>query len=466
MEMAVESGQPAGETCVETPYNLQGKPALTLFFKEDVESGQSDEETYFEDGLELPLIFKPVESGQLAGETCVGTPDDLEGFESLVAAALPPKKAARKAFFIDLPEVELLGFIPTNNTAPGPDPPVLSTLKSVRQLAEFADMIRVEFGTMADLPCGLTVEDFIGNTLFGQVYRGKIIQQRGLNNIKEANVLVKAWNYRLLEVRSHAKPDNRFWRQIAKGRFHDEMKLLKASSPLSRHDNMVKLIGSGLVNGRLAAVYELDPLDTLRNLLPRDDFGWFPRVKAAIQFASLIEAFHSQNLKLRNICADNLVLDKVFHVKLVDFGLLIGGDFGAIPLFEKVWGCYGYVDPCYSETGKFLDKSDVFSYGVLLLELVTKRAAPEEDFHLHVWARGEYETRPKKTQFRKECRRCPPVLEVHESLRGSVWFDAKDGAAIIELALCCVSRNPVERPTIKEVVERLRQLELAKRMNL
>ncbi|KAG5522157.1 hypothetical protein RHGRI_034365 [Rhododendron griersonianum] len=467
MEMAVESGQPAGETCVETPYNLQGKLALPLFFKEDVESGQPDEETYFEGGLALPLIFKPVESGQLAGETCVGTPDDLEGhfpalvpscsfvdvtvpldlrspevsvvnvdsvvansdnnveikelqlensrlcaelagerimmgfllgrmlwlsrmgargrcvqvfppadveiqgFESLVAAALPPKKAARKAFFIDLPEVELLGFIPTNNTAPGPDPPVVSTLKSVRQLAEFADMIRVEFGmvlaffffnfvaefrkgTMADLPCGLTVEDFIGNTLFGQVYRGKIIQQRGLNNIKEANVLVKAWNYRLLEVRSHAKPSNRFWRQIAKGRFRDEMKLLTASSPLSRHDNMVKLIGSGLVNGRLAAVYELDPLDTLRNLLPRDDFGWFPRVKAAIQFASLVEAFHSQNLKLRNICADNLVLDKVFHVKLVDFGLLIGGDFGEIPLSEKVWGCFGYVDPCYSETGFYL----------------------------------------------------------------------------------------------------------------
>ncbi|KAI8528240.1 hypothetical protein RHMOL_Rhmol12G0135200 [Rhododendron molle] len=562
MEMAVESGQPARETCVETPYNLQGKLALPLFFKEDVESGQSDEETYFEGGLELPLIFKPVESSQLAGETCVGTPDDLEGhfpalvpscsfvdvtvplalrspevsfvnvdsvvanldnnveikelqlensrlraelaggrimmgfllgrmlwlsrmgarggcvqvcpladveiqgFESLVAAALPPKKAARIAFFIDFPEEELLGFIPTNNTAPGPDPPVVSTLKSVRQLAEFADMIRFEFGTMADLPCGLTVEDFIGNTLFGQVYRGKIIQQRGLNNIKEANVLVKAWNYRMLEVRSHAKPCDRFWRQLAKGRFRDEMKLLTASSPLSRHDNMVKLIGSGLVNGRLAAVYELDPLDTLRNLLPRDDFGWFPRVKAAIQFASLVEAFHSQNLKLRNICADNLVLDKVFHVKLVDFGLLIGGDFGEIPPFEKVWGCYGYVDPWYSETGIFLDKSDVFSYGVLLLELVTKRAAREEDFHLHVWARGEYETRPKKTQFRKECRRCPPVLEVHESLRGSVWFDAKDGAAIIELALRCVSRNPVERPTIKEVVERLRQLELAKRMNL
>ncbi|XP_058186988.1 serine/threonine-protein kinase BIK1-like [Rhododendron vialii] len=220
------------------------------------------------------------------------------------------------------------------------------------------------------------------------------------------------------------------------------MKLLTVSSPLSSHHNMVKLIGSCLVNGRLAAVYELDPLDTLRNLLPRDDFGWFSRIKVAIQFACLLEAFHSQHLKLRNICADNLVLDKVCHLKLVDFGMLVGGDFGDIPPFEKVWGCVGYVDPCFSDTGKFLDKSDVFSYSVLLLELVTKRAAQEEDyFYLHIWARGEYETRPKKTQHRKDCRQCPPVVVVHESLRGSTWFDAKDGAAITKLALRCVSHD-------------------------
>ncbi|KAF7150083.1 hypothetical protein RHSIM_Rhsim02G0124400 [Rhododendron simsii] len=323
-----------------------------------------------------------VESGQPAGETCVETPDDLQvefdftfscRFESLVAAAMSSKKAANKTYFFDLPEVQLLGSIPTNNTAPGPDPPVVSTLKSFRELAEFVDMIRVKF------------------------------------------------------VRSFVKPSNSFWRQTAKGRFHDEMKLLTASSVLSRHDNMVKLIGSGLVNGRLAAVYELDPLDTLRNLLPRDDFGWFSRVKN-------------------------------FHLKLVDFGLLIGGDFGDMPPFEQVWGCVGYVDPCFADTSKFMDKSDVFSYGVLLLELVTKRAAHEKNFYLDVWPRREYETRPKKAQCGKVCRQCSPVVVVHESLRGSTWFDPKDGAAITKLALHCVSRDLDQRPTIKEVVELLGQL--------
>ncbi|KAF7146262.1 hypothetical protein RHSIM_Rhsim04G0237000 [Rhododendron simsii] len=69
MEMAVESGQPAGQTCVVTLDNRQGKLALPLFFK-DVESG-----------LALPFIFKAAESGQpAAGETCLGTPDDRQGF--------------------------------------------------------------------------------------------------------------------------------------------------------------------------------------------------------------------------------------------------------------------------------------------------------------------------------------------------------------------------------------------------
>ncbi|KAG5529364.1 hypothetical protein RHGRI_029918 [Rhododendron griersonianum] len=436
MEMAVESGQHAGETCVVTPDNLQGEfNFLSLRMEKAVESSQPAGETCVTPDNLLVILghFPPlvpscsfvdvtvpwdlrspgvsvvnvdsvvansdnnVDSqrlrclqlenfrlrAELAGErimmgfllgrmlwlsrmggrgrcvqVCPPADVEIQEFESLVAAAMSSKKEARKTYFIDLPEVPLLGSIPTNNTASGPDPPVVSTLKSIRELAEFADMIRVKFGTMADLPCGLVVEDFIGNTLFGQVYRGKIIQQRGLDNIHKSNVLVKAWNYRLREVRSFVKPSNSLWRQTAKGRFHDEMKLLTASSPLSRHDNMVKLIGSGLVNGRLAAVYELDPLDTLRNLLPRDDFGWFSRVKVAIQFASLVEAFHFQNLKLRNICADNLVLDKDFHLKLVDFGMLIGGDFGDMPPFEHVWGCVGYVDPCFADTGRTLVKKD------------------------------------------------------------------------------------------------------------
>ncbi|KAG5529363.1 hypothetical protein RHGRI_029918 [Rhododendron griersonianum] len=351
MEMAVESGQHAGETCVVTPDNLQGEfNFLSLRMEKAVESSQPAGETCVTPDNLLVILghFPPlvpscsfvdvtvpwdlrspgvsvvnvdsvvansdnnVDSqrlrclqlenfrlrAELAGErimmgfllgrmlwlsrmggrgrcvqVCPPADVEIQEFESLVAAAMSSKKEARKTYFIDLPEVPLLGSIPTNNTASGPDPPVVSTLKSIRELAEFADMIRVKFGTMADLPCGLVVEDFIGNTLFGQVYRGKIIQQRGLDNIHKSNVLVKAWNYRLREVRSFVKPSNSLWRQTAKGRFHvcDEMKLLTASSPLSRHDNMVKLIGSGLVNGRLAAVYELDPLDTLRNLLPR---GW------------------------------------------------------------------------------------------------------------------------------------------------------------------------------------------------
>ncbi|KAH7854093.1 hypothetical protein Vadar_010053 [Vaccinium darrowii] len=394
-----------------------------------------------------------VESGQLAGETCGETSENHKGFGSWVTPipfALPPK--------------EMFGYIPTCNSAPrGPNSPVVSTLNSHPDLVEFAAMIKSQF------------EDFIGNTLFGQVYRGKINQQRGSDNVQEANVMVKAWNCHWIERQFHPKPTEPSWRQSARGRFQIEMKLLTTPSPLSSHHNMVKLIGSGLVNGRLAVVYELDPLGTLRNLLPRDDLDWFSRVKVAIQFASLVSDFHSQQLRLRNICADNLVLEKDFHLKFVDFGMLIGGDFGDMPPREKVLGGFGYKDPYFISTGKFLDKSDVFSYGVLLLELVTKRAAFvfEENWSLHVWAREEYKKMRKKAhhgQRKKDCRQLfkkskSPSL-VHESFRGSTLFDANDGAKITKLALRCVCRDPDKRPTIKEVIKYLRRLEVAKKMML
>ncbi|KAH7854474.1 hypothetical protein Vadar_014195 [Vaccinium darrowii] len=408
---------------------------------------------------------KAVESGQLTGETCGETSENHKRFGSWVTP-IP----------FELPPDEMFGYIPTYNSAPrGPNPPVVSTLNSRPDLVEFAATIKSQFGNMANLPRGLVVEDFIGNTLFGQVYRGKINQQRGSDNVQEANVMVKAWNCHWIELQFHPKPTEPSWRRSARGRFQIEMKLLTTPSPLSPHHNMVKLIGSGLVNGRLAVVYELDPLDTLRNLLPRDDFDWFSRVKVAIQFASLVSDFHSQQLRLRNICADNLVLEKDFHLKFVDFGMLIGGDFGDMPPREKVLGCFGYEDPYFINTGEFLDKSDVFSYGVLLLELVTKRAAFvfEENWFLHVWAREEYEKMRKKAHHRwrkKDCRqlykksKSPSV--VHESFRGSTLFDANDGAKITKLALRCVCRDPDKRPTIKEAIKYLRQLEVAKMMML
>ncbi|KAG5529341.1 hypothetical protein RHGRI_029897 [Rhododendron griersonianum] len=245
MEKAVESGQLAGETCVVTPDNLQGEfDFLSLMMEKAVKSGQPA-------GTHVPGVsvvnVDSVANSDNNVDTVVGW------FESLVAAAMSSKKAARTTYFIDLPEEQLLGFIPTNNTAPGPDPPVVSTLQSFRELAGFADMIRVEFA-------------------------------------------------------------------LAK-----------------RHEH-------------------------------------------GFQESSNNESQTPTPVILSEI---EVNVERVAPIKV------------RVPQMSRARGC---------TQSKFLDKSDVYSYSVLLLVLVTKRAAQEEDyFYPHVWARGEYETRPKKTQHRKDC---------------------------------------------------------------
>lgn len=88
------------------------------------------------------------------------------GFELLIEAAI----SSEKPHLIDYLEGQTFGFIPTNNSAPGPDPPIVSTLKSFKQLYEFADMIRDEFGMylaffffsfVAEFPKGILIRDGI-----------------------------------------------------------------------------------------------------------------------------------------------------------------------------------------------------------------------------------------------------------------------------------------------------------------
>ncbi|CAL5410867.1 unnamed protein product [Camellia sinensis] len=284
---------------------------------------------------------------------------------------------------------------------------------------------------------GFSTENFIRDTQFGKVFRGKI--QHGLGT---QEVTVKIWEDCKISVHN---------RKPQESRLRDEIKLL-TNSGVNWLPNLVKLIGYCCENGRLGVVYQLQPLDTVENLLIQDDFKWIARIKVALGFAHTLEVLHGQELLLRNVDGNHIMVDKAFNPILFDFSMLVGGVFGGIPQKEYFWGRRAYVDPYICKIGDWLDKTDVFCYGVLLLGLISKRVYDlnererlGDDIIVHLWAKRRYKKRKCKSL-------------VHNSLKNDPFFDVRDGVEITKLAMRCVRDDPKQRPTMSEVVCCLQEL--------
>ncbi|KAF8083701.1 hypothetical protein N665_0756s0018 [Sinapis alba] len=99
---------------------------------------------------------------------------------------------------------------------------------------------------------------------------------------------------------------------------------------------------------------------------------WLKRIEIALKIARAVHFLHGQDILHRDIKSDNILFDSNWEPKLADFGL-------AVDLAEKKVatpaGTIGYLDPCYTSPEKLSAKTDVYSYGVVLLEIVSCRKA-------------------------------------------------------------------------------------------
>ncbi|XP_057995461.1 receptor-like serine/threonine-protein kinase ALE2 isoform X2 [Hevea brasiliensis] len=150
------------------------------------------------------------------------------------------------------------------------------------------------------------------------------------------------------------------------------------------HRNLVKLVGyySSRDSSQNLLCYELIPNGSLEAWLhgplgvncPLD---WDTRMKIALDAARGLAYLHEDSQPCvihRDFKASNILLENNFHAKVADFGLAKPAPEGRTNyLSTRVMGTFGYVAPEYAMTGYLLVKSDVYSYGVVLLELLTGR---------------------------------------------------------------------------------------------
>ncbi|KAL0561968.1 hypothetical protein IC582_002414 [Cucumis melo] len=158
-----------------------------------------------------------------------------------------------------------------------------------------------------------------------------------------------------------------------------------------RHQNVIKLLGHCIHGETRFLVYEMMQNGSLESQLHGPSHGsaltWHIRMKIAVDVARIPTAYIIRGLEYlhehrnppvvhRDLKSSNILLDSDFNAKLSDFGLTV--NLGAQNKNIKLSGTLGYVAPEYLLDGKLTDKSDVYAFGVVLLELLTGKMPVEK----------------------------------------------------------------------------------------
>lgn len=220
-----------------------------------------------------------------------------------------------------------------------------------------------------------------------------------------------------------------------------------------RHPNLVNLIGYCLEDEQRLLVYEYMEGGNLENLLFKccyvSNLTWLQRIKIALGSAKGLAFLHETEKPIifRDFKASNILLDSDYNPKLSDFGLAINGpDEDDTHVTTRIMGTEGYAAPEYIMTGHLSTMSDVFSFGVLLLELLTGRRAidknrPSREQNLVAWGRHLLKDQHKLEKI------IDPRLEGHYSNEGV--------KKLATIAHQCLSHHPKCRPSMSTVVKDL-----------
>ncbi|GMH30593.1 hypothetical protein Nepgr_032436 [Nepenthes gracilis] len=223
------------------------------------------------------------------------------------------------------------------------------------------------------------------------------------------------------------------------------------------HRHLVALVGYCIKEHQKLLVYEFVPNNTLHHHLHaagRPVMDWALRVKVAAGSARGIAYLHEDchpRIIHRDIKSPNILLDNNFEAKVSDFGLAkLAAELDAnTHVSTRVMGTFGYMAPEYAASGKLTEKSDVFSFGVVLLELITGRKSVDEsqplgDESLVEWARPLLTQALETEEFE----------EVADPRLGGNYVRC-EMLRMIEAAAACVRHSAAKRPRMTQVVRAL-----------
>ncbi|KAL5228748.1 hypothetical protein ABZP36_017013 [Zizania latifolia] len=252
-------------------------------------------------------------------------------------------------------------------------------------------------------------------------------------------------------------------KKLTSGGHQGDKEFLVEVEMLSRlhHRNLVKLIGyySNRESSQNLLCYELVSNGSLEAWLhgalgANCPLDWDTRMRIALDAARGLAYLHEDSQPCvihRDFKASNILLENDFHAKVSDFGLAKQAPEGhANYLSTRVMGTFGYVAPEYAMTGHLLVKSDVYSYGVVLLELLTGRrpvdmSQPSGQENLVTWARPIL--------------RDKDILEELADPRLGGQHPKDDFVRVCTIAAACVSPEANQRPTMGEVVQSLKMVQ-------
>jgi serine/threonine protein kinase len=216
------------------------------------------------------------------------------------------------------------------------------------------------------------------------------------------------------------------------------------------HRHLVTLRGFCAEKHERFLVYEYMENGSLKEHLHasrKPPMSWRTRIQIAADVATALEYLHffcDPPLCHRDIKSSNILLDGNFVAKVADFGLAHAAPSGAIkfePINTDIRGTPGYMDPEYVTTQELTEKSDIYSYGVLLLELITARRAVHENKNLVEWAQQYFTT----------CSRLPEIVD--PNLADNYNFEQLQG--LISIVKLCTQREGKARPSMKQVLRLL-----------